>query len=143
MEQMFTLNEGALVGKNLEENEVQEDDEEDDEDLIDDEEYYEYTMIPQSNCDEKKTGVTFKGDTTEYLTARDMIFELFNKKGLQMLINNRKLRILDNAKNKPIKIDVKPRKGASGKVNITIFKPNKSGIATIMIQKTKDAELAF
>ena len=124
--------------------EVESEDDKDDDDLIeedDDEEYYECTMIPECNADDKETGVTFKGDTTEYLSARDIIFDLFNKKGLKMSINNRKMRILDNAKNKPIKIEVKSHKGVSGKVNITIFKPNKSGSATIMIQKTKDAEL--
>ena len=51
------------------------------------------------------------------------------------------MKILDNIKTKPIKIDVKPSKGPSGKVNITIFERNKSGIATIMITKTKDAQL--
>ena len=70
--------------------EVESEDDKDDDDLIeedDDEEYYECTMIPECNADDKKTGVTFKGDTTEYLSARDIIFDLFNKKGLKMSIN--------------------------------------------------------
>ena len=130
MKQIVTFDvddEGALEDMNVDENEDEEEEEEDD--LIDEEEHYEFAKIPQCNTDDKKTGVTFKGDTPEYLKARDELFKLFNKKGLILSINNTKLRILDNAKNKPIKIDVKPHKGVSGKVNITIFKPNKSGIA--------------
>ena len=40
---------------------------------------------------------------------------------------------MDNVDNKPIKVEVKPAKGPSGKVNIKIYKANKSGSATIMI----------
>ena len=113
--------------------------EDDKEDVIN--EYYEWTMIPNCNSEENKNGVTFKGDTEEYLMARDMIFNLFNKKGSKLSINQRKLRILDNATNKPIRVEVKPPKGPVGKVNLKIYEANKAGIATFMIQKTKDSEL--
>ena len=39
--------------------------EDDDNDFLDD--YYEWVMIPSCNPDDRKTGVTFKGDTEEYL----------------------------------------------------------------------------
>ena len=114
MDPIFTLEEKVLEEKNVVGDEDEGVEVEEDDDLIDDEEYYEFTMIPQCSTDEKKTGVTFKGDTIEYLAARDMLFDLFNKKGLQMSINNRKLRILDNAKNKPItrliSIESQPKK---------------------------------
>ena len=101
---------------------------------------YEWVLIPHCNPDDKKNGITFKGDTPEYLRARNMIFDLFNKKGRILTINNRKLQILDNVKNQ-FKVEVKPPKGQSGKINIKIYPANKSGIATFMITKTKDSEL--
>lgn len=108
---------------------------------IDGNDYYDWVMIPHCNTDDKKNGVTIKGDSAEYLRARDIIFKLFNKKGRKMVINNRKLQILDNIENKPIRVEVKPPKGPSGKVNVKIYQANKSGIATFMITKTKDSEL--
>ena len=108
---------------------------------IDGNDYYDWVMIPHCNTDDKKNGVTIKGDSAEYLRARDIIFKLFNKKGRKMVINNRKLQILDNIENKPIRVEVKPPKGPSGKVNVKICQANKSGIATFMITKTKDSEL--
>ena len=107
-------------------------------------EYYDWTMIPHCGREENKNGVTFKGDSQEYLEARDKIFDLFNKKGRKLTINNRKLRVVDNAENKPFKqfkIEVTPPKGLSGKVNMKIYGANKAGIATFMITKTKDSQL--
>ena len=116
--------------------------EDDDNDVLEEvQEYYDWVMIPNSNSEDKKTGVTFKGDDEEYLIAKDVIRKLFDEKGAKFSINERQIRIVDNPKNKPIKIEVKPAKGPVGKVNITIFDANKSGSATIMITKTKDAEL--
>ena len=109
-------------------------------DVDDNSEYYDWVMIPHCHPEEKKNGITFKGDTADYLRARDIIFEFFNKKGRILTINNRKLQILDIVKHQ-FKIEVKPPKGQSGKINIKIYPANKSGIATIMITKTKDSEL--
>ena len=106
----------------------------------DDTEYYDWVMIPHCNPEDKKNGITFKGDTEEYLRARDIIFDFFNKKGRKLTINDRNLQILDIVKNQ-FKIDIKPLKGQSGKINIKIYPANKSGIATMMITKTKDSEL--
>ena len=114
------------------------------EDVNDDDndtEYYDWTMIPHCNTEDRKTGVTFKGDTVEYLAASKRIFDLFNEKGRKLTINSRKIRILDNAKNKSIKVDIKPKKGPSGKVNVKIYGANKAGYATIMITKTKEYDL--
>ena len=41
----------------------------------DDTEYYDWVMIPHCNPEDKKNGITFKGDTGEYLRARDIIFD--------------------------------------------------------------------
>ena len=104
------------------------------EDVNDDDndtEYYDWTMIPHCNAEDRKTGVTFKGDTVEYLAASKRIFDLFNEKGRKLTINSRKIRILDNAKNKSIKVDIKPKKGPSGKVNVKIYGANKAAYATI------------
>ena len=49
-----------------------------------------------------------------------MITKLLNKKGARFFVNERQIRVLDNAKNKPIKLEVKPLKGPTGKVNIKI-----------------------
>ena len=38
--------------------------------------YYEWVMIPNCNPDDRKTGVTFKGDTEEYIAAKEKIFKL-------------------------------------------------------------------
>ena len=111
------------------------------EDSQEENEYYEWTMIPHCSDEENKNGVTIKGDTPEYLEARDKIFELFNKKGQKLKVNNRELRVSDNAVNKPFRIEVKPPKGQTGKVNLKIYGANKAGIATFMITKTKDAKL--
>ena len=81
-------------------------------------EFYDWVMIPNCNSDEKKTGVTFKGDSEEYLIATDLIFKLLNQKGLNLCINDRNLRIADNPKNKNIKVEIKPLKGPTGKVNV-------------------------
>ena len=104
-------------------------------------EYYEWTMIPHCSSEDNKNGVTIKGDTQEYLEARDKIFDLFNKKGRKLNINNRNICVLDSGKNNSFKIDVKTPKGQSGKVNLKIYGANKAGIATFMITKMKDAEL--
>ena len=48
-------------------------------DVDDNSEYYDWVMIPHCNPEEKKNGITFKGDTAEYLRARDIIFEFFQQ----------------------------------------------------------------
>ena len=106
-----------------------------------DHDFYDWTLVPKTYPIEKKSGVTFKGDTEEYLGAHKKVTEMLNKKGMKYLINGVELRILDNAKNKPIKIDVKFQKGASGKVNVKIYNVNKLGFATMMISKTSDSEM--
>ena len=116
--------------------------EDDDNDVVEDvQEFYDWQIIPNCNSEDRKTGVTFKGDNEDYFKAKDWIKRLLSEKGSILSINERKIRIVDNPKNKPIKIEVKPPQKPAGKVNITIFDVNKSGSATMMITKTKDAEL--
>ena len=89
--------------------------------------YYNWEMIPKRNSDETKTGVTFKGDSQEYIEAHEKLMEIMSKKGTKYFVNEREIRILDNAKNKPIKIEIKPLKGSTGKVNIKIYNVNAKG----------------
>ena len=103
--------------------------------------FYDWELVPTVYPDESKTGVTFKGDSKEYVKAQGMVLELFNKKGAKYFINEREIRILDNVKNKPIKMEVKPLKGETGKVNIKLYKVNNQGGATIMISKPTGGSL--
>ena len=66
---------------------------------------------------------------------------MMNKKGAKYRVNGIDIRILDNSKTKPIKVEVKPLKGPSGKVNLKIYIVNGNGIATMMIQKTSNSEM--
>ena len=103
--------------------------------------FYEFVMVPEVNLYENKTGVTFKGDSQEYLEAHKKIAKLLNKKGAKMCVNDRKIRILDNPKNKPIKVEIQPVKGPIGKANVKIYDVNRKGVATIMVQKVSGGEL--
>ena len=105
-------------------------------------EFYEWIMIPHAYTEENKTGVTFKGDSEEYVEATKRIFKMLNKKGLKYCVNERELRVLDNATGKPIKVEVKPPKGPSGKVNVKIYNVNGQGNATMMINKMSGADLS-
>ena len=71
---------------------------------VDYNEYYNWEMIPKCNSDDTKTGVTFKGDSDEYITAHGKLFEMLNKKGMKYFVNGRQVKILDNPKNKPFKV---------------------------------------
>ena len=104
-------------------------------------EYYVWDMIPVTYPDDKKTGVSFKGDRVEYIEAHGMLTKMMDKKGSKFLVNGREFQILDNAKNKPIKVEIKPLKGPTGKANLKIYNVNKNGYATIMVQKVSDGTL--
>ena len=104
-------------------------------------EYYDWELVPKVYQDDMKTGVTFRGDSQEYLDARSKLKEMLDKKGMIYYINGNQLKILDNPKNKPIKVDIKPQKGPSGKANIKIYNVNNKGYATIVISKVSDGTL--
>ena len=129
---------GERDPKEEKEKEQEKESNEDEDEVIrkeNDEEYYDWNVVPDSYPDDKKTGITFKGETQEYIDASKKIFNMFNKKGMKYTVNNRDIRIIDNIKSKPIKVEVKPIKGPSGKVNVTIFGVNKQGHVTMMINK--------
>ena len=110
-----------------------ESDEEDESESM--QEYYEWNMTPISYPEDKQTGITFKGNTEEYYEASKKIKNMMNIKGMKYVVNDREIKIVDNADPKPIKVEVKPKKGPSGKVNVNIFGINKQGISTIVISK--------
>ena len=89
----------------------------------------------------KKNGVTFKGETNDYIEAHQRIFNMMNRKGAKYHVNGREIRMLDNSKTKPIKVEVKPLKGPSGTVNLKIYNVNANRHATLMIQKMRNSEL--
>jgi hypothetical protein len=105
-------------------------------------EFYEWVWVPKMYPEERKTGITIRGDTVEYITAHKRVFDMLNRKGAKYCVNEIEMRILDNAQNKPIKIEIKPPKGPSGRVNIKIYHANKNGQATLMISKTSDSDLS-
>ena len=104
-------------------------------------EFYDWLLVPNCYPEDRKTGVTFKGESEEYIKAHGMIWKLLNRKGSKLIVNDREVRVLDNAHNKPITLEVKPLKGLVGKANIKIYEVNKNGSATMMIQKPSGGEL--
>ena len=42
--------------------------------------FYEFLMVPKVSLEENKIGVTFKGESNEYLQAHGLIWKLFNEK---------------------------------------------------------------
>ena len=107
----------------------------------DENDFYDWMLVPKCYSEENKTGVSFTGGSTEYLNAHEMICKLLNKKGAKLSVNDRVIRVLDNAKNKAIKVEVKPLKGSTGKVNLKIYGLNNRGSATMIVSKTKESEL--
>jgi hypothetical protein len=104
-------------------------------------EFYDWEMVPKVYSEECKTGVTFKGDSEKYIEAHGKLILMMNRKGSKYLVNGREIRILDNVKNKPIKVEVRPLKGPLGKANIKIYNINGNGGGTIMVQKVREGEL--
>ena len=103
--------------------------------------FYEWNMIPITYPEERQNGVTFKGDTEEYFEASKKILNMMKVKGMNYVVNGREIRILDNLESKPIKVQIKPKKGLSGKVNVRIYGVNKQGHATMMIQKVSGGNM--
>ena len=103
------------------------------EDLTSD--FYDVEMIPFKASANNKTGITFKGSSVEYLNAHKNILELVKRKGERYVINGIEIGIVDNPENKPICVDIKPKTGLSGKVNLSVFCVNDKGSATIMVNK--------
>ena len=101
---------------------------------------YELELVPKTANKDKKTGVTIKGSESQYLDAHKMLKDMIQKKGDRFLINGVEVGVLDTPKNNPFIIEVKPKGGLSGKVNLTIFDINNRGGATIMITKVKGGD---
>ena len=110
--------------------------------MDDDQDYYECCFTPNNSTEENKSGVTFKGKDKEYIAAHGKIVDLFKKKGEKFFLNGIELTILDKQKNKPINIELKSKKGFSGKVNLKIYGVNNRGGATMMITKPSGGDLS-
>ena len=83
----FTLNTSCKEDMDTKDNKVEVKKPEDEE--IND--FYDWELVPTVYPDESKTGVTFKGDSKEYVKAQGMVLELFNKKGAKYFINDDKV----------------------------------------------------
>ena len=101
---------------------------------------YDLKLVPEVSSDEMKTGVTIKGSDPGYFEGHRILKEITKKKGERFLFNGVEIGISDAPKNKPINVEVKPRGGLSGKVNLTIFDKNNRGGATIMVSKVRGGE---
>ena len=103
--------------------------------------YYECIMIPHNYPKESKTGVTFKGKDDGYFKAHSIIMELIKKKGDRFSINGIEIAIADNPFNKPVSIELKPKVGLTGKVNLKVYAKNGGGGATMMITKPRGGDM--
>ena len=54
---------------------------------VDCNDFYNWEMIPKRNSEEAKTGVTFKGDSDEYISALGKIHNMMNQKGMKYFVN--------------------------------------------------------
>ena len=70
-----------------------------------------------------------------------MIMYLIKKKGDRFFINGIEIAIADNPENKPVSIEVKPKAGLTGKVNLKVYAKNNRGSATIMITKPRGGDV--
>ena len=87
-------------------------------------ENYELGLIPKMASDESKTGITFKGNDEEYLTAHKKLLDMIKKKGERFVINGVEIGIIDTPKNKPVSVEIKPKYGLTGKANLKIYDKN-------------------
>ena len=101
---------------------------------------YDLELVPTAAMKDKKTVVTIKGSESGYLEAHRILKEMLNKKGDRFLINGVEIGLSDIPKNKPIIVEVKPKSGLSGRVNLTIFEVNNRGGATIMVSKIRGGD---
>ena len=111
--------------------------------MDEDQEYYEWSLTPKNASEENKTGVSIKGRDTEYINAHGKIVNLFKKKGDKFILNGNELYIADKQKNKPINIEIKSKKGFTGKVNLKIYDVNNRGGATMLITMPSGGDLSY
>ena len=101
---------------------------------------YEWILTPNNAPDDKKTGISIKGSDTKYINANRKIADIFKKKGEQFSLNGIELTVSDTQKNKPVSIQIKPKGGLSGRVNLKMYGINNRGGATIIITKVSGGD---
>ena len=102
--------------------------------------YYEWSVILRSQAHENKNGITIKGASDEFVSIQERVHELLNKKGAKFRVNDVQFLVIDNARNKPFKIEIATKAGKSPKINVKFYTVNKQGQATIMVTKTSDSD---
>ena len=101
---------------------------------------YEMEIVPVKAAPDKKSGITFKGNSDGYLEAHRIIKAMTGTKGDRFIKNGVEMTILDTPKNKPIKVEIKLKNCMSGKANLKIFEINRNGGATMMVQKVSGGD---
>ena len=116
------------------------------EDLLTEEQNdFKIVFYPENAEDEDKTGATIKGNNARYKEAQDKISTMFTKKGAEYTVNKRKIKVLDNPKEKGCiksEVEVTTAKGERGIVTLKFWAPGKKG-ATIQVSKTKGTTIKF
>ena len=106
------------------------------------ESFYDMERTPINAAEDNKTGITFRGNDEKYLDAHKNIMNMVKKKGERFVVNGFDIAIMDVPNNKPVKIEIKPKNGLSGKVNLKIYDINRRGSATILITKPSGSDVA-
>ena len=102
-----------------------------------------YEISPYPNNTKDKVGITIKGSSEAYINAHKIVSDIMSGKGDRYEINGVEIAILDAPKNKSISVEVKSRRGLSGKANIKIYGVNKGGFATLMVTKPKGIQYEY
>ena len=102
---------------------------------------YEWILTPHNASDDNKSGVTMKGNDTEYINANKKVASLFKTRGDKFKINGIEVFIADAPKNKPVTIELKPLSGISGKANLKMYDVNNRGGATIMVTRIRNGNM--
>ena len=78
---------------------------------------FKVVYFPVNESDEAKLGATIKGTSSKYKEAHEKVSNMFTKKGAEFTVNKRKVKVLDNPKEKgcaKADIEVTTLKGERG-----------------------------
>ena len=100
-------------------------------------EEYEKESYPKTDEDNEDNlqGITFKGKSRKYITAYNRLREKMVK-GAEFKVKTDCLKIKENPKGKPMKVELSNDNEVKGQAQIQMYKPGKKG-ATILITRSK------
>ena len=70
---------------------------------------FDLEIVPNKAAEENKTGITIKGNESEYLEAHKILKKYFRIRGQKYIINGIDIRVVDLPKNKLVKVEVKSK----------------------------------